>query len=211
MKDYYETLEVDRTVDFNDIRKAYKLQAQKLHPDKGGNTERFNELQEAYFVLKDPELRAKYDRGEKVDLNGKPSLHVRATAEIMNAFQLWLNAVLDGKVAEYYCLTEITNMLKSANTRAAQAIGALESKLKKLDKLIGKFERDDEEYNYLEGQISQVRDKLQNELQSVTEGKAALDIALAEIDHYSYTPEEGLLPRDGTVYYTPTSASSTWS
>jgi curved DNA-binding protein len=64
-KDYYSTLGVSRQATQQEIQKAYKKLARKLHPDvnkEAGGEARFRELAEAYEVLKDSEKRAKYDR-----------------------------------------------------------------------------------------------------------------------------------------------------
>ncbi len=65
-RDYYEVLEVTRTVTVEEIKKSYRKLAVKHHPDKNpGDThaeERFKELGEAYDVLMDADKRAAYDR-----------------------------------------------------------------------------------------------------------------------------------------------------
>src|ERR1700731_3680366 len=64
-KDYYETLGVTRGADAEEVKRAYRKQARKYHPDvsKERNAEaRFKDVQEAYEVLKDPEKRAAYDQ-----------------------------------------------------------------------------------------------------------------------------------------------------
>jgi len=65
-RDYYEVLGVARSADATEIKKAYRAQAIKYHPDKNpddpGAAEKFREAAEAYEVLKDPEKRARYDR-----------------------------------------------------------------------------------------------------------------------------------------------------
>jgi molecular chaperone DnaJ len=63
---YYETLEVERTVNEGQLKAAFRKLAMKWHPDKnpGDHTSevRFKEINEAYEVLKDPDKRAAYDR-----------------------------------------------------------------------------------------------------------------------------------------------------
>ncbi|MGI8545027.1 MAG: molecular chaperone DnaJ [Aridibacter sp.] len=65
-RDYYEVLEVSRTADEVEIKRAYRRQAVKFHPDKNqGNKEaeeKFKEAAEAYSVLSDAQKRSRYDR-----------------------------------------------------------------------------------------------------------------------------------------------------
>jgi molecular chaperone DnaJ len=65
-RDYYEVLEVTRTVEHEEIKRSYRKLAVKHHPDKNpGDSsaqERFHEISEAYEILGDPEKRSAYDR-----------------------------------------------------------------------------------------------------------------------------------------------------
>jgi hypothetical protein len=71
---YYEILEVDTTADESKIKRQYYLLARKYHPDKndGDNdaADKFKTVAEAYQVLSDSELRAKYDKGGRDALSG---------------------------------------------------------------------------------------------------------------------------------------------
>jgi len=64
-RDYYETLGVERTVDKETLKKAFRKLAQKYHPDVNKSPEaeaQFKEINEAYQVLSDDQKRAAYDR-----------------------------------------------------------------------------------------------------------------------------------------------------
>jgi molecular chaperone DnaJ len=64
-RDYYEILGISRDSDKEEIKRAYRRLARKYHPDvnkEEGSEERFKEINRAYEVLSDPEVRARYDR-----------------------------------------------------------------------------------------------------------------------------------------------------
>jgi DnaJ-class molecular chaperone len=73
-EDLYSVLGVAKTASADQITKAYRKLAKKLHPDLNpGDTaaeEKFKQVSHAYSILKDPEQRGKYDRGE-IDASGQ--------------------------------------------------------------------------------------------------------------------------------------------
>ncbi|WP_435581918.1 DnaJ C-terminal domain-containing protein [Amycolatopsis thermoflava] len=63
--DFYDVLGVSRGADTEEIQQAYRRLARRYHPDVNhdpGAEDRFKEINEAYQVLSDPGLRARYDR-----------------------------------------------------------------------------------------------------------------------------------------------------
>jgi curved DNA-binding protein len=63
-RDFYADLGVSRTASQEEIQRAYRKLARKLHPDVNKAPEaeeRFKDVSEAYAVLSDPEQRKRYD------------------------------------------------------------------------------------------------------------------------------------------------------
>ena len=64
-RDFYEVLGVPRDAGSEEIQQAFRRLARAHHPDVNRDPaaeERFKEINEAYHVLSDPEMRRRYDR-----------------------------------------------------------------------------------------------------------------------------------------------------
>jgi DnaJ-class molecular chaperone len=94
-RDYYEVLGLKRSASDAEIKKAYRRQAMKYHPDRNPGkekeaTEKFKEINEAYGVLGDPDKRKQYDQygtvGNIGDIFGS---HATSTGfeDVMRSFQ----------------------------------------------------------------------------------------------------------------------------
>jgi DnaJ-class molecular chaperone len=73
---YYQTLGVSKTASADEIKRAYRKLASQHHPDRGGDTARFQEIQSAYDTLSDPAKRQQYDnpqpQGQHFEFNFGP-------------------------------------------------------------------------------------------------------------------------------------------
>jgi len=75
-RDYYEVLGVARGASEADIKKAYRRLAMKHHPDRGGSSEAFQAVQDAYAALQN---RACPDCGGKGFITTRQGFFVSKT------------------------------------------------------------------------------------------------------------------------------------
>jgi DnaJ family protein A protein 2 len=65
----YDVIGVSRDASADEIKKAYRKLALVNHPDKGGDPDKFKEIQNAYDILEDPQRRSLYDMtGSEADI-----------------------------------------------------------------------------------------------------------------------------------------------
>jgi molecular chaperone DnaJ len=72
-RDYYDILGLSRNASQDEIKRAYRRQARKYHPDVNkdpGAEEIFKEINKAYEVLSEPEMKARYDRFGEAGVSG---------------------------------------------------------------------------------------------------------------------------------------------
>jgi curved DNA-binding protein len=75
--DHYATLGVAKNATPDEIKKAYRKLASQYHPDKGGDTAKFQQIQEAYAVLSDPNKRMMYDNPQPQGFPGGFNVHMQ--------------------------------------------------------------------------------------------------------------------------------------
>lgn len=68
--DYYSLLGVSRNANETEIKKAFRKKALQEHPDKGGDADKFKEINKAYTVLSDSKKRSLYDQFGENGLEG---------------------------------------------------------------------------------------------------------------------------------------------
>jgi DnaJ-class molecular chaperone len=86
MTDHYTTLGLSSAATLADIKKAFRLKASSLHPDKNAALDasaRFRAVQEAYEVLSDADKRKAYDDNRRRNLLDSP---IDTAREIWGAY-----------------------------------------------------------------------------------------------------------------------------
>ncbi|KAJ7027927.1 hypothetical protein C8F04DRAFT_964716 [Mycena alexandri] len=85
-KDYYKILGVARDSTEQEIKKGYRRESLKHHPDKGGDEEKFKLVVEANAVLSDPQRRERYDMGEDEDGMSESSAGMHGGVDLSELF-----------------------------------------------------------------------------------------------------------------------------
>lgn len=91
MNDHYQTLGVAKTATADEIKAAYRKLASKHHPDRGGDTKAFQDIQLAYDTLADPQRRQQYDHASTPH---QPHLN--------DIFNMFSNGFPQGRVVQQY-------------------------------------------------------------------------------------------------------------
>lgn len=82
----YDDLGVNRDATAEEIRGAYRKRVMTSHPDRGGDREEFERVQNAYDVLSDPDRRARYDETGDEGGGGPDNRFSEISAVIVTAF-----------------------------------------------------------------------------------------------------------------------------
>lgn len=82
-QDYYSLLGITSDANDNDIKKAYRKLAIKMHPDKGGDADLFKQITQAYSILSDSNKRSIYDEC------GEEGLQLNECMEGIDPFEMF--------------------------------------------------------------------------------------------------------------------------
>jgi curved DNA-binding protein CbpA len=85
-KKLYKTLNISEDASQEDVKNAYRKKAKESHPDKAsGSKEKMQEINKAYAILKNPNLRDRYDKtGDENAVDNEASKILSFAVEILN-------------------------------------------------------------------------------------------------------------------------------
>lgn len=107
----YDLLGVDNKASESDIKKAYKVMAQRTHPDKqDGDIDQYLAIQEAYSVLSCPGRRIRYDQTGTIDTIPEHEIRLASLFGIIIDDELFESDIIDTAI-EY-----INQSIRAINT-----------------------------------------------------------------------------------------------
>jgi curved DNA-binding protein CbpA len=166
---HYETLGVPEDADAETIKKAYRRNATKAHPDKGGSVD----------VLLDPERRRRYDRTWQSD---PPK---RSAADEM------LHITLDALIADHnfhgdYIKAARSN-LATGRDRAAAELALQRREANRLEKLLGRVRVNEGKRNTFEGIVGDKLKAARAQVEELTCVVADIEAAIVLAGDYADT------------------------
>jgi hypothetical protein len=195
---FYQVIGVKENATEEQIKKAYRKKARKLHPDAGGDNEKFLKLQQAYEVLIDPARRRRYDETGEFDegpVNGVPP-HVVEVLQHAMWEVLWPTQV--GPYAGCFDTDPVRENLK---TRMLDHMGRTKAELKDrkkefvkrkktAEKVLGRFKSKDEN-NVMEGMTKSLIATLDHNIETSDQALKELQEAIDFLKEYEYTTDKG--------------------
>jgi len=178
----YTILEVSPQASEDEIKKKFRILAQRYHPDRAdGDEEKFKQINLAYSVLSDPVRRKQFDTTGKYDMN--PNLRDEAMnnlARIINIFMEQIDPELGNLVISMKMDVE------REKSYLREQISICIASINKLEKFLIKIKRKKEGENILKGfiatQIKQREDNIKNHNRVLEVCDKMLEI----LDDYQY-------------------------
>ncbi|KAF8623050.1 hypothetical protein AX15_006556 [Amanita polypyramis BW_CC] len=120
--EYYDLLGVAVDADDTELKKAYRKQAMKYHPDKNPSPdaeEKFKEISKAYQILSDPNLRTVYDKNGKAMADKEGGINIEdATGFFANVFGGERFADYIGEISIMKDMTSVATTMMSEEEKA---------------------------------------------------------------------------------------------
>lgn len=183
--DPYMILMVAEDADDETIKKAYRVEAQRSHPDKNnGDDEKFIQVKLAYDILKDPERRARYDKtGDTTE---------KAQNVAQSRLIILFNTVISGGDFTGDIIKSCAEKIHHATAELNRQILVAGIECKKLEKQCGRVKAGD--FNLYEQMLSSKIDELKNKSSAIQAELDLLKEVQGMLDDYEDSAPEIMAP-----------------
>lgn len=186
--DHYDTLGVPRDADAAAIKRAHRAAARRHHPDTpDGDREQFEAAQRAYLVLSDPDLRAKYDRGE--DPTAGPDNRQAIVMQL--AIKAFMEAAAGGETRHDDFIAAARRALEHDSDMATQALDKLHRERSKWQEVADRVSRDEAAGpNFLAQSINAQIAGIDEDTRRISERLGQLRDAIEALEGFAYRVDE---------------------
>lgn len=181
----YDVLGVESDASLTEIKKAYKKRAAIYHPDRNEGSieykEKFQEIQEAYSVLKDPLRRKKYDDTGSTETGPSP----RDVAYTVIS-SLFIRFLQENNYVQKDYVHSVVNELKRTRRTCLGELEFAKDKLKRFCDILTHLKVPEEIQEILDGEEA----RLKQNVHQVESSLGSVDIALEIIEDCKYSGED---------------------
>jgi len=203
VKTLYEILVVPKNASTIVIKEAFKKLAMEHHPDKGGDSDEFIKVQQAYEILSDPKSRKLYDEtGFIPNMNEESMIISKAKNNLIQALRGIISSQQFSMNPDRFDIMGYMRKLVSDNKDNITGILSQKNKQivltqKVLKKLIRKTKTDS---SFLHDSINSMILEIQNEINQITTDLKTIDMMDSLIQDYSYDVSmEQMMTNFGTI------------
>lgn len=180
----YDTLGVPNNATPDEIKKRYKSLAQQYHPDKGGDPEKFKEINLAYTILIDDERRKDFDTTGNIYPRG--SIKEEALNKLAMAIYHFINQI---NVDQEDLILVVKNDINREKTGLNQQISLVVTMIVKCEKVLKKIKRKKEGQNHLAGFVKVKIEQLEADIKTLNNQIQFCDVMLDILNDYRYGDE----------------------
>lgn len=198
----YEVLGIEPCATLKEIKAAYRILSKEYHPDKGGDAEKFQRLQNAYDVLSNPERRARYDQTGRTDESAATPEKVKAY--LRQTMNIVIEATRNDGTTDDPCweniLGKMLMSLVAGRVPLNSNITSAKRKLDRTNQLIKRFKlKSGQDFDPVGDALREEKKRLEQELRGYDD---AMELSLAvekTLKEYQYEvgPDPEGQPRPG--------------
>lgn len=191
----YDVLGVGRKASKKEIKQTYLRKAKKLHPDVGGSTEEFQDLQQAYALLSNDNSRAHYDQTGRDDFQEPTDLKARARAQVAQVFMSRVQKGFNKELKTYDDLVKLALQDIQRDIQQAGEVRKNRSEAQRwVSKVLSKLQYTgngaEKESPLLIQVLEMERDKLEQQQAALAQDIEVLKLMKEYVKNYKFETEE---------------------
>jgi len=168
--DFYKVLGVEPDATEKEIMDAHRKLIKQCHPDLvSGKIDMFNEIQQAYEVLIDPESRKLYDEsGEVREMSPESKIKLYSRNNIIQLFDMYISKIKTRKdLIGKNILKDLNKQVKVSENQLHKFLNSEQHKLDALKILIGRFKNKKKTNTFFEKIIMSKVEEIQKNIKNI--------------------------------------------